>query len=304
MNQYKKFLGRTDLVKNQVEREKLAEQEATSKRKRSIQQQNKQRWLKYQEQLRSELAARYFHSVVSAGGESDTFSNKYSISLDGTNDHAAIPSFTSLDGLDKFTISAWVKMPSGGGGGLMGKNNTSAYNSQRFKWSLSLGAVQAYVGNITFAASLSLSADTWYHAVWRYDHTLSGNFSKSRISINNVNVSNTNGSNTPAVVADTDPFTIGVIFRGTSSPIILSAFEGNIDEVSIWNTALSDGEITSIYNSGNPNDVSNLGINGLVNWYRMGDNDGGTGTTLTDAGSGGNNGSLLNGAAFEEDTPG
>ena len=67
MKKYKPYLGRVDLVKNQIEREKLAEQEATSKRKRSIQQQNKQRWLKYQEQLRSELAARYFHSVIGAG---------------------------------------------------------------------------------------------------------------------------------------------------------------------------------------------------------------------------------------------
>ena len=230
------------------------------------------------------------------------FENKYSIDVDGVDDHLQIPSFTSIDGLDKFTISAWVKMPSGGGGGLMGKNNTSAYNSQRFKWSLSLGAVQIYVNNITFAASLSLSADTWYHVVWRYDKTLSGNFSKSRISINNVNVTNTNGSNTQAVVADTDPFTIGVIFRGTSSPIVLSAFEGNIDEASIWNTALSDGEITSIYNNGKPNDVSALGISGLLNWWRMGDNDSGTGTTVTDQ-AGSNNGTLINAATFVADTP-
>jgi len=69
MKKYKPYLGRVDLVKNQVEREKLAEQEATSKRKRSIQQQNRQRWLKYQEQLRSELAARYFHAVQSTGGD-------------------------------------------------------------------------------------------------------------------------------------------------------------------------------------------------------------------------------------------
>ena len=69
MNQYKKFLGRTDLVKNQVEREKLAEQEAASKRKRSIQEQNRKRHLRYQEQLRSELAARYFHAVQSTGGD-------------------------------------------------------------------------------------------------------------------------------------------------------------------------------------------------------------------------------------------
>jgi len=39
MNEYKKFLGRTDLVKNQVEREELREQEAKRKRSRSIQEQ-------------------------------------------------------------------------------------------------------------------------------------------------------------------------------------------------------------------------------------------------------------------------
>ena len=68
MNEYKKFLGRTDLVKNQVEREKLAEQEASNKKKRSIQEQNRKNHLRYQEQLRSELAARYFHAVQSTGG--------------------------------------------------------------------------------------------------------------------------------------------------------------------------------------------------------------------------------------------
>ena len=69
MKKYKPYLGRVDLVKNQVAREELKEQEASDKRKRSIQQQNKQRWLKYQEQLRSELAARYFHAVQSTGGD-------------------------------------------------------------------------------------------------------------------------------------------------------------------------------------------------------------------------------------------
>ena len=78
MKKYKPYLNRVDLVKNQVEREELREQQAKRKRSRSIQEQNRQRWLKYQEQLRSELAARYFHSVISAGGES--FSNTKSLS--------------------------------------------------------------------------------------------------------------------------------------------------------------------------------------------------------------------------------
>ena len=61
-------------------------------------------------------------------------------------------------------------------------------------------------------------------------------------------------------------------------------------------------EITSIYNNGKPNDVSALGISGLLNWWRMGDNDSGTGTTVTDQ-AGSNNGTLINAATFVADTP-
>ena len=88
MKKYKPYLNRVDLVKNQVEREELREQEAKRKRSRSIQEQNRQRWLKYQEQLRSELAARYFHSVQSVGGE-EAF-NTYSVAFDGTDDVVVI----------------------------------------------------------------------------------------------------------------------------------------------------------------------------------------------------------------------
>ena len=38
-------------------------------------------------------------------------------------------------------------------------------------------------------------------------------------------------------------------------------------------------------------------------YYRMGDNNGGTGTTVTDEGSGGNNATLENGPTFETDVP-
>ena len=229
---------------------------------------------------------------LGSGGSS--FENLYSFAFDGSLDYINIPSYTTLDGLDKFTVSVWVKMPKGGGGGLMGKNNSGSYNAQRFKYILSLTAVQIYVNNITFSASLSLSEDTWYNIIWNFDRTIPGNFDKSRVLINNVDVTNTNGGNTQPIVPDTDPFTIGSVFRGTSSPIILSAFEGNIDEVSIWNTALSDPEMTSIYNNGTPNDVSDLGISGLVNWYRMGDKATfSTNWTLEDQGSEGNNGTTV-----------
>ena len=115
MNQYKKFLGRTDLVKNQVEREKLAEQEAASKRKRRIQEANRRSHLRYQEQLRSELAARYFHAVQSTGGDADTFSNTYSVALDGTDEYVDCGDNDNLSFGDTsndfpFTFSVWAKV--------------------------------------------------------------------------------------------------------------------------------------------------------------------------------------------------
>ena len=75
---------------------------------------------------------------------------------------------------------------------------------------------------------------------------------------------------------------------------------GYVDEVAIFNSALSASDVSDIYNSGVPADLTSLSP---VNWWRMGDNDGGTGTTITDQGSGGNNGTLTNGPTFSTTVP-
>jgi len=73
-----------------------------------------------------------------------------------------------------------------------------------------------------------------------------------------------------------------------------------IDEAAYFSTALSAAQITAIYNSGDP---ANLAPYSPVGWYRMGDNDGGTGTTITDQGSGGNDGTLINAPTFSTNVP-
>ena len=78
-------------------------------------------------------------------------------------------------------------------------------------------------------------------------------------------------------------------------------FTGTIDEVGIWTTtALSASDVTSIYNSGVPNDISSLSP---VSWWRMGDGD--TYPTITDNGSGGNDGTMnaMSSANFVADVP-
>ena len=62
-----------------------------------------------------------------------------------------------------------------------------------------------------------------------------------------------------------------------------------MDEVSVFDSELSASDVTTIYNGGTPNDISSLSP---VSWWRMGEEanySGGT-WTLTDQGSGGNDG--------------
>jgi hypothetical protein len=78
-------------------------------------------------------------------------------------------------------------------------------------------------------------------------------------------------------------------------------YEGLLDEISFFNSALSASDITSIYNSGVPADISTLNP---VGWWRMGDNDGGTGTTITNQGSASSiDGTLTNGPTFSTTVP-
>ena len=75
--------------------------------------------------------------------------------------------------------------------------------------------------------------------------------------------------------------------------------DGLIDEVAIWDVALTNNERDYLYNNGKPGHISSLQPLG---WWRMGDTEGGTGSTITDLGSGGNDGTI-NGATFSTDTP-
>jgi len=73
-------------------------------------------------------------------------------------------------------------------------------------------------------------------------------------------------------------------------------FNGNIDEVAVWDSELSASDVSTIYGTGAPSDLSSLSP---VSWWRFE----GTGTTATDSGSGGNDGTLTNGVTRSSDVP-
>jgi len=87
-------------------------------------------------------------------------------------------------------------------------------------------------------------------------------------------------------------FTIG----GNQSPPGGNYYRGLIDEVAVWNEALTAAEITTLYNAGSGLDAtSNSGnyasASNLVGYYKMNE---GTGTTIADASGNGNTATLSN----------
>ena len=86
--------------------------------------------------------------------------------------------------------------------------------------------------------------------------------------------------------------------------------DGLVDEVAAWSSALSAAQITNIYKgeesggrgrtNGTPGALSTFSP---VGYWRMGDINGSSGTTITDQGSGGNNGTLVNGPTYSTDVP-
>jgi len=90
--------------------------------------------------------------------------------------------------------------------------------------------------------------------------------------------------------------TAATVNIGGFAPGANQTFRGRMDEVSIWTKALTDANVTDIYNGGTPGDLSLS--SSLLSWWRMGDNNGGTGTTVTDVQGVGN------ASAYEGTTPG
>jgi hypothetical protein len=231
-----------------------------------------------------------------ANEASSGFANTYSVAFDGTNDYmeTGVPIVT---GTSPISLSGWVYLtstPSNYDQAIAIRGSTFSRTARM------LGFVNGLLHFNTFASELkgttTLSLNTWHHIA--ATSTSSG---AARVYLNGVLEASGNvGYNS---VSSGNTFVIAKGGIGECLP-------AKIDEVAVWGSVLSDGgvsvgqtaggDIATLYNSGVPEDISSLSPLG---WWRMGDNDGGTGTTITDQGSGGNDGTLTNGPTFSTDVP-
>lgn len=220
--------------------------------------------------------------------EASYLSNAYSVSFDGSNDYMDVGNDSSLSISGALSITAWIYADSlSGFPMIISKRESIAGHAYQF---YSTGNKLNYNNGTIVQSTGTISTGAWTHVGVTFDGSGGVSFYINGSSAGTATAASTNPTNTGAV-------TIAKAFNG-------NYFNGKIDELAIFNSALSSTNITAIYNSGVPNDLGTDGLNlSPVGWWRMGDNDGGTGTTITDQGSGGNNGTLTNGPTFSSDVP-
>ena len=213
-----------------------------------------------------------------------SFTNTLSTLFDGVDDSVSMASNINLG--TNASFSFWMK-----------RNNTAlnvpfGFGTNWYEFLVRLRSTQVEFSNggvyinATTLSAINQTTD-WTHLLFvRTGATCN-------LYVNGVNNDGAKTVNNPA----TD-----VLFRriGTSGDGTTWAFSGLIDEVSVYNTALSPSDATAIYNGGVPTDLTSFAPLG---WFRMG--DGSTFPTINDIGSGGSNGTMNNMSAsnFVTDVP-
>lgn len=221
------------------------------------------------------------------------FTNTYSVDFDGTDDYADCGDVTTLNSASAFTFSVWVKFP-----------NTTDVAHCMSKYLNATNRIHiAVVGDILYFnlsngasqyGQVAFTNTNWCHIAMVYDGSLSGNSNRLKAYINNVQQS----LSFTGTIQATTPNLGGQPLRFWNQDTTYGA--ALCDEYALFDSALTTEQLTTIYNGGTPTDLTSLNP---VGYWRMGDNDGGTGTTITDQGSGGNDATLTNGPTFSTDVP-
>ena len=235
--------------------------------------------------------------------------NNYSLLFDGVDDNVLIPLDLNLALTNDFTLSVWCYPTSTGGVERMLDRGTSYYltwgeagggGSAKFEFTVYRSGPGPHYEKLVADSTSSLNQ--WYHVVG----TTSGGGGSGVMSLYVDGAVAADGvvSLQDAAVNATN-FDIGSYGGGAGG-----AFEGYIDEVAVWDTALSESAVTSIYNSGSPIDLTESfgnypGGRYLIAWWRCGDGtEAGSGSTIYDmSGSTGSIDGALSGAAYSTNAP-
>ena len=152
------------------------------------------------------------------------------------------------------------------------------YGSARIGMQLYVNVIYFYINNRTYNSSTATSINQWYNLIYVFDGSGSTNADKLKMYLNGTEL-------TGGTYSGTIPTAVGTFTSSMTSDLgrtpSTAYFDGKIDEVAIWNTALSSDAVQEIYNATANNTGKVLDLNtdynnytssaNLQYWNRLGD---------------------------------
>ncbi len=189
-----------------------------------------------------------------------SYSNFHSVQFDGVDEYLTASNAPAF-GTGDFTINFWAyRTSTSGNQKVISKTVGSATEFQiaflasgAAQWSSTLWADGGGAGLIS-------TNDTW--EMWSYSVSQSTNTATWY----------KNGANPNAkdITGLTGTFGNGDLRFGRYNTVY--NYAGNLDEISFWDTALTEAQLLDLYNSGEPTDLANsTRSSNLIHWWRMGD---------------------------------
>ena len=224
------------------------------------------------------------------------------LSFDGSNDYVALGDVNDLSGSQGVTVSAWVRPSAIGTNGILWRGESSVTKAYSL-FLLSTDEIRFRVTTTSTGSETSAALDTttspistlnqWYHIAGIY----SDSDDTMRIYVNGSQVVS-NGALASGVLAD------GAFIETIGSSNTSNLFNGSLDDVRIYNRALTATEVRQLYNLGaatkvntSPRATSGAGLNAvLVGYWTFDGKDtpwtSATAATTIDKSGNGNTGTL------------
>jgi len=231
--------------------------------------------------------------------------NSHALNFDGTDDYLDISGIaTDIDNWTDASWSAWYKGTDTSG--YIFRASPAGVANPHIGMSIQSNKLFGVVFDGSSQSSnlhqTTINDDSWHHLAVTFNGSTGALKTYVDGTVNNTSVTNQGGDMGTG-------YTAANVGRRPSSSHLYTA--GLIDEFAIWDAELTATEVGNLKTTSGANavpaNISSIGRsgNGPIGWWRMGDNNSGQGSTITDLGkdSGGNdsgNDGTINGAAFED----
>lgn len=171
--------------------------------------------------------------------------------FNGSTGYVSVPK-TVLNNLTSGTIMTWIYPTSISSNAIFSKQHDGWYSVVLSIENGTIRFINGYGYQLVITSNSTVSVNTWSHVTYTFTTTsasiyINGQLDKTVVPGTNVQLSNTVFGYGTNIINDTNA-NYSAIGAWPNNGTISSPFAGQIDDFSVWNTALSGNNITTIYN--------------------------------------------------------